>query len=509
MDDPLTRRTVLSGASLAGLALSASDDPAANTGARARPLPPPNDAATTGVISVRQFGAIGDGQFHPLSSRFSTLGAAQVDYPDAGALSDSLDGAAIQAAIAHAARLGEKLQSRWCVHIPAGRYRLSRSIRLPSNVSLTGDGLGASIIDNQNTRLDAPLVVNADPEAASMSLRDLSLHGGTHGVRINVKQYVDGYAFLRVGFQMQSDKNFECNRLLQIGTFDGCVFAKAPYGVFVAEWTTNVANFFNCSFEDHARASVHLNAAEAVNFFGGRFESGSGSKGDAATIELTRAAAINFKGVYFEGTHPILLRERQSRHGVSFVGCHFTASSDGPYQFDSDGIVHFGPNDWGSFSSGPARMALSGANPGLVGPGRRYVLRAPTDWTIRSEQVQLGPGDTHTLAVLTRVGEGSGAASISGTLNLTRMVSHANGTLTSTTSYRISATQSGSSPIAVNLAPLTEAASPLRVAPGPAGRDRITLVASAIDRVEGIIRWTIEAQAISAGLDNRMEIDID
>ncbi len=492
-----------------GLSLSANDTFAAGAVNQAAPDPQRNDALTE-TISVRQFGAIGDGQFHPLSSQFPDLGTAQKKYPAATAISESLDGAAIQAAIDHAAQRGKAFQLRRCVHIPAGRYRLSRSIRLPSNVSLIGDGIGMSIIDNQGTRLDAPLIVNADSEAVSMSLRDLSLHGGTHGVRINVRQYVDGYEFLRVGFQMQSDKNFECNRLLQIGSFTGCTFAKAPYGVFVAEWTTNVANFYDCRFEDHSRASLHLTAAEVVNFFGGRFESGSGSNGKEATIELTRAAAVNFHGVYFEGTHPVLLRERDSRNGVTFAGCHFTASFDGPYRFDSDGIVNFGTNDWGTASIGPMRMALSGINAGLIGPGRRYLLRSPVAWNIHSEQVLLKTGGSQPVAVLRRVGTGSGMACVTGTLHLSRMAQLAGGVVVaSTVSYRLAATLTGGKPIAVELTPLNADATPLRVTFGSASGNRTILFASASDGLDGILRWTIEGQAIAAAPDNRIELDID
>lgn len=515
MDDFLTRRSILSGASFAGLSLSAGGEPAPQAFANQEALPLQRGTLGAGPICVRATGAIGDGQFHPLSEHFPNLAAARAIYPGATSLSDSLDGAAIQAAIDQAARLGAALQSRWRVHIPPGRYRLSHSIRLPNNVILAGDGIGVSIIDNQNTPLASPLIVNAEPNVASMSIRDLSLHGGTHGVRINVIAYVEEYEFLRVGFQMQSNKNFECNRLLQIGSFTGCTFAKAPYGVFVADWTTNVATFLDCRFEDHTRASLHLIGAEAINIFGGRFESGTPSRGDEATIELTRAAAVNIQGVYFEGTHPLLLRERQSRHGVTFAGCHFTGSSNpagtpGVYRFDSDGIVHFGTNDWGTPSVGPARMALSGSNSGLVGPGRRYLLRAPTDWHILSEQVRLPAGGKHPVAVLKRIGAGAGAACVTGTLHVTRMARRTNeGILVSTASYGLTATLLSDQTIAAELVPITAGATPLRVTPASAGPGRTTLVASATDSLEGILRWTIEAQALAAELDNRIEVDID
>lgn len=510
-----TRRTIISGASLAGASLagaalaSMSNETTLPTGG---PSAAGGNAATS--ISVRQFGAIGDGSFHPLSTRFPSLSAARTEYPAVSALSDSLDGAAIQAAIDHAEQLGRSLQARCCVHIPAGRYRLSRSIRLPSNVLLIGDGIGVSIIDNQNTPLDVPLIVNADPEVVAMSIEDLSLHGGTHGIRITAKQYVDGFDLHRVSFQMQSDKNLECNRLLQIGTFVQCIFAKAPYGVYVAEWTTNAVSFHDCRFEDHSRTALRLNGAECVNFFGGRFESGRGIHGNDPTLSLDGAAAVNFQGVYFEGTPPVLLRESRSRHGVTFTGCHFTGSANpggppGPYRFESDGIVNFGPNDWGAPSPGPARMAIFGPNAGLVGTGRRYLLRTPTDWRIHSEQVSLAPGSSHGLVAITRVGSGQSAACIAGTIELTRMARRPdNSVLVTLATYRFLATASGNHPVTIELTPAVTGTTPIRVVPGLADAAHATIIMTATDGLPSTIRWTLAAQAIASAPDFRMELDL-
>lgn len=509
-----TRRTIISGASLAGASLagaalaSMSNEKTLPTGGQSTA----GNAAT--FISVRQFGAIGDGGFHPLSTRFPSLSAARTEYPAVSALSDSLDGAAIQAAIDHAEQLGRSLQARCCVHIPAGRYRLSRSICLPSNVMLIGDGIGVSIIDNQNTPLDVPLIVNADPDVVAMSIEDLSLHGGTHGIRITAKQYVDGFDLHRVSFQMQSDKNLECNRLLQIGTFVQCIFAKAPYGVYVAEWTTNAVSFHDCRFEDHSRTALRLNGAECVNFFGGRFESGRGIHGNDPTLSLDGAAAVNFQGVYFEGTPPVLLRESRSRDGVTFTGCHFTGSANpggppSPYRFESDGIVNFGPNDWGAPSPGPARMAIFGPNAGLVGTGRRYLLRTPTDWRIHSEQVSLAPGSSYGLVAITRVGSGQLAACIAGTIELTRMARRPdNSVLVTLATYRFLATASGNHPVTIELTPAVTGTNPIRVVPGLADAAHATIIMTATDGLPSTIRWTLAAQAIASTPDFRMELDL-
>lgn len=48
-------------------------------------------------VNIKDYGAICDGRSHPLSQRFSTLAAAQAVYPHALALTDEIDGIAIQA----------------------------------------------------------------------------------------------------------------------------------------------------------------------------------------------------------------------------------------------------------------------------------------------------------------------------------------------------------------------------------------------------------------------------
>lgn len=50
-------------------------------------------------VSVFDFGAIGDGTLHPLSERFTTLAMAQIAYPFVTSLTQSIDWAALQAAV--------------------------------------------------------------------------------------------------------------------------------------------------------------------------------------------------------------------------------------------------------------------------------------------------------------------------------------------------------------------------------------------------------------------------
>ena len=83
-------------------------------------------------VSIKDFGAIGDGVLHPLSERFSSLAMAQVAYPHATSLSQSIDWAATQAAIN---------SGYTAVHAPAGHYMMSDGIDHKSGVTVFGDGV--------------------------------------------------------------------------------------------------------------------------------------------------------------------------------------------------------------------------------------------------------------------------------------------------------------------------------------------------------------------------------
>lgn len=83
-------------------------------------------------VSIKDFGAIGDKVLHPLSERFSSLAMAQVAYPHATSLSQSIDWAATQAAIN---------SGYTAVHAPAGHYMMSDGIDHKSGVTVFGDGV--------------------------------------------------------------------------------------------------------------------------------------------------------------------------------------------------------------------------------------------------------------------------------------------------------------------------------------------------------------------------------
>lgn len=76
------------------------------------------------IISVSDFGAIGDGTLHKLSEKFNTIGEAKLLYPFVTSLNQSIDYAAVQQGINTATTLGRRL------FIPAGKYYSSTPITI-------------------------------------------------------------------------------------------------------------------------------------------------------------------------------------------------------------------------------------------------------------------------------------------------------------------------------------------------------------------------------------------
>lgn len=98
------------------------------------------------TANVKDYGAIADGTYHPLSERFgASLAAAQAVYPHATALTDSIDWAAYQAAI-----------NSGCphVHAPAGHYVMNKGTLATRDIKYTGDGY--------STRVDFSMATGPD-----------------------------------------------------------------------------------------------------------------------------------------------------------------------------------------------------------------------------------------------------------------------------------------------------------------------------------------------------------
>lgn len=95
-----------------------------------------------------EYGGIGDGAPHPLSSRYSSLAEAQIRYPHATALTDEIDWCALQGVINDSVTAGSPAtvtrNGKRDVLIAAGDWVLNRPLAVESVLNFSMRGLGKS-----------------------------------------------------------------------------------------------------------------------------------------------------------------------------------------------------------------------------------------------------------------------------------------------------------------------------------------------------------------------------
>ena len=192
--------------------------------------------------NVRDFGAIGDGQYRTLANVYNSLAAAQVVYPFATSLSQSLDWAGIQLCINAAAI------TRARVLIPMGTFILSDSLQVPSYSWIEGESREGSVIYNQTIPLNVPVFVNADPTAfLYATIRNMTALGGTMFLKVSASIETAGCSVSEITANLQSQKSMEWSSC-QTTTFRNCLFLGGrDYGVDFLGFPCNAVTF------DHVR----------------------------------------------------------------------------------------------------------------------------------------------------------------------------------------------------------------------------------------------------------------
>lgn len=346
------------------------------TGATARKIQP---VLRDLPLNPKDYGAIGDAFFHPLSERFATLGAAQAVYPFVTSLTQSIDGVAIQAALNEAAR---DVNRRGVVRLPVGYYPLSDSLELPNFVTFEGESRHGCVLFNQIVALAVPMMVNKAPESLIYAtVRRISFFGGTHGIKLNVDDGLGGGEIAAltiedVSFILQTTRCFEANRQVQTSRFINVGFDanNVATNCFRSNAGANNANvFIGCDFLNSVDAHLYINAGSGNQFIGCRFEGGGGTSFDGKrTLQFNAMAAASFYGCYFETTHEYLMEQTNSDGTMLFAGCDFIGPQDSgdfrAYKWISDKEVTFLNNSFYRTTTGPAYTINVGANPGLIAP---------------------------------------------------------------------------------------------------------------------------------------------
>lgn len=214
------------------------------------------------VINIKDFGAIGDGQLHPLSEKFSTLSAAQMVYPFVTSLTQSQDYAGTQAAI-NAAKAG------YAVFAPSGKYEINSGLMADYALCMYGEGAqGLRTVDSSthspsqvrgtvfNSHVATGRMLSVDSGTAycfGMTLRDFAIWG-VDG-QCDVGLYLNGVGWMGIveGINIQ----FFPNQALEIGYiqdtyFTNCSFLQSgnvdkPAVTMIQE--SNYVYFTGCHFE--------------------------------------------------------------------------------------------------------------------------------------------------------------------------------------------------------------------------------------------------------------------
>lgn len=213
------------------------------------------------VVNVKDFGAIGDGSSHPLSSVYSTLAQAQAVYPFVTSLSQEIDWASIQSALKYILSSGR----RSTVFVPPGTYYISDTITI--------EGLSCGLIGEEGGELATVLYIN---------------HSNGPGVRIknrrNFLKNVDvkaspsrsaGVAGTNYGVQMESN-DIQFQRCTNCSIDNVIIQGHPNHGLLVVG---------ACWFSEFKRITVINNLGHGIIFDNGEI-SGRTWKENPGIVEL-------------------------------------------------------------------------------------------------------------------------------------------------------------------------------------------------------------------------------
>jgi len=223
------------------------------------------------AFNPKDFGAIGDSGLHPLSDRFATLAAAQAVYPFVTRLNQTQDWAGIQAAL-NAASSNPNVRGK--VLLPLGYFVLSDPLQMPSFATFEGVSRYGSVLFNQVVPLTAPMIVNKDPGALLFcEIKNMSLLGGTHAIKISVTAEVSQVVFFGLYTAFQTISVIEANTL-QTTKFEDCAFGASGsgYAIDVTGFPCNAIEFYNTRVSSGAGGVLRLRGFDGVHWYGGSME---------------------------------------------------------------------------------------------------------------------------------------------------------------------------------------------------------------------------------------------
>ena len=191
-------------------------------------------------LNIKEFGAIGDDKIHPLSEFFTSLEEAKTVYPNATSLTDSIDSVAIQKAIDYydiITHSGGTPKNGGIVHIPAGNYRLNKSIQMKKGIHLQGVGTGGTWLSWSGLNITGIEYID---DAESSSIKDITLLDVANGIIINTSNYCKFerlalYNCFNNGIEL---RNGVCN------SFNGLKIVASKYGIYFNNQRGSTTQYF-------------------------------------------------------------------------------------------------------------------------------------------------------------------------------------------------------------------------------------------------------------------------
>lgn len=301
ISEVVTDLSASSGSSLVGFLQS-------GTGAQARTV----QAKQRDVVSVKDFGAVGDGNAN--------------------------DTAAIQAAIT--ANYGGE------VYFPAGTYKIASGLTVTAGIKLTGSGWGSVIkVDSTVTRFLPLLAQNLVTPITGLTIRDLAFDGSLKGqldagvIQLNncVGFLVDHVRIFNAGTPGESTSqgvngiSFSAGALGNVGSqgsITNCLIEATTKGGI--NWTSEAVNGYiagniirNCTGNTQT-PGIQINGGYNVKVIGNSIY---GCQGNGVYIATSGSA----------GT------ERSSRYGI-FIGNHSYNNGFHGFEWANGTTVYFGRN---------------------------------------------------------------------------------------------------------------------------------------------------------------------
>ena len=311
----------------------------------------------------------------------STPNSLHVNVKDFGAVGNWNDASdqdtdAIEAAIA-AANIAKRR-----VYVPAGRYRLTRPLIMPSDMVLDGESEYGAILEQVNA---VPMFVNAAgiSDFARTRISNITLRGGTyaHEYVLSGTQVQSLGEWFRVRFEHQTVRAIQCSQYFLINNFYNCTFHYCGGAIEVRK-NANLNNFIACRFEGLSGNTIAFltppgaRGGECNSFIGCRFEARGVPEVDTGNTVFILEASTNtlIESSYFEETWAQILYETGSTNTTTFRNNKFSGqetniSPPGAKSevFRSDGMVTFDSNYFGVGSSTQSTCAVHpvGRNQGL------------------------------------------------------------------------------------------------------------------------------------------------